>query len=784
MMPNTTSHKIAEQLYLVRRTLTDGPPPKPALPPPTDHIVIVDCSGSMTGELPQVKKQLKNKLAGLLGPKDTVSIIWFSGRGECGLVIEAETVGALPDLQAVHTAIDKWLHPVGLTGFKEPIELAVKTAKKLEARGGVRSLFFMSDGCDNQWPRQEILRVVGDVAQVCASSVFVEYGYYADRPLLAAMAEKAGGAHIHCADFPRYEPAFEAAMQKRPLGGKRVQVAIEGDPIGGFAFAALGNDLLTFGVEFGNIAVPEATDMLFYLAPTPVGMAGIPLADLRAASTDGPVFAAAYGAMSLFAVRMKPDVIYPILRALGDVAFIERFAACFGKQQYSAFMDAARAAMFSTSVQMLKGWDPTKVPDDNAFTVLQLLELLANDPEARVLFDHPAWKYARIGRQRIDADDLLSPEAQTKVDELTAKLGKAKAVSARKTIQAEIDAIILAAPTPLKFEADPAPDGYPIANLTLNEERPNVSILVCKEGMVNLTDRIHATTGIKNLDKLPVKFPTKIFRNYTIIKDGLVNVERLPVKLSRKTWEVLHAAGVDMTTDPDLSMVTVINLAPLPTINRAQVKATFARQLFDLEWQLTIARCRQKVFNTMAKEIAGSKVSKGYAAVYGPEAAEWLKEQGLTDYNGFSPKVRQVPPTGDFYMAKMLGVTLKGFTTLPSVKDVRAKIGGPKALTGCTALMAPVITAVDAFLAANAKAPEHVRTGYLEGMQKAAVASTRALLFKKAQILFSIIVGQIWFNEFPTLDDKTMTLRFDAPGLDGAQDVLCTADLLEEKIEL
>lgn len=788
-MTPTTSHKITDNLFLIRQILPrSGPPPKPAAPPPTNHIVIVDCSGSMYGELDRVKAQLKNKLATLIGPKDTMTLIWFSGRGQCGLIIEAEPVASLPDLAAVHKAIDKWLHPVGLTGFKEPIELAIKTAQKLAGKGAC-SLFFMSDGCDNQWARPEILKAVSEVSKVCASSAFIEYGFYADRPLLAAMAEKAGGSHVHCEDFQRYEPTFAAALGKQVVGTKRVEASIVGDPIGGFVFAASGTDLLTFGVEFSKVAVPEDAIELFYLSPQPTGATSTPLADLRAASVDGSVFAAAYAAMSLFAVRMKPDIIYPILRALGDVHFIERFAACFGKQQYSAFMDDARGAAFSTSGQMRKGWDPTKVPNDDAFTVLQLLELLVEDG-ASVVMDHPAWSYKRIGRERVDANDLLPPELQTKVDELTKKLGETKAVSKRKDIQAEIDKIILSAPAALKFTADPAPEGYPLGDLVYNNERPNVSIRVKKTGTVDLSERIKATTGIKGIDKLPAPFPSFIYRAYSIIKDGLVNVDTLPVHLSRAAFDKLVAAGVQTTdyathtTKPD-SVFAVFNLKPLPTINRTMVKTASARKLFELEWQLTQARARQKVLNTFGDELA-PKVSKGYGVVYGPEAAEWLKEQGITDYNGFSPKVVQVPPSGDFYLAKLLNVSLKGFATLPSTKDVRAKMADNKgkALTGCTALMAPVVTELETYLAANKAAPQNVRAGYVEGLQKAAVAVTRGLLFQKARAVFTTVVGQSWFEEFPTLDDKTMTLKLAAPGLAGPLDIACTVELEEEQINL
>src|SRR5205085_1703367 len=118
------------------------------------------------------------------------------------------------------------------------------------SQASIFNLMFMSDGCDNQWPRQDILKAVEKIGALCASSTFVEYGYYADRALLASMAEKAGGAHIFAEDFPRFEPIITNVFAKRPAGSKRVEVKVEGDPIGGFLFAAHDGDLLTFGVEF------------------------------------------------------------------------------------------------------------------------------------------------------------------------------------------------------------------------------------------------------------------------------------------------------------------------------------------------------------------------------------------------------------------------------------------------------------------------------------------------------------------------------------------------------
>ena len=87
------SYQVSEEgLYLVEHPLSVAAAPPPA-PEPTHHIVIIDCSGSMSGELPRIREQLNEKLVSLLGPDDAISIIWFSGRGQCDVLREAVQVG-------------------------------------------------------------------------------------------------------------------------------------------------------------------------------------------------------------------------------------------------------------------------------------------------------------------------------------------------------------------------------------------------------------------------------------------------------------------------------------------------------------------------------------------------------------------------------------------------------------------------------------------------------------------------------------------------------------------
>lgn len=765
---STTSYKVADNLYLTNHTLAGHKVAVP-LTPPVNHVAVLDCSGSMYGDLPRIREQLKGRLPKLLKEKDTISIVWFSGRGQFGTLIEGEPVATLADLKDVNAQIDRWIKAIGLTGFKEPLEEVSKLVTRVGKKtpGSVFSLFFMSDGCDNQWSRAEILKAVDTAAGGLASAAFVEYGYYADRPLLTAMAEKAGGQLIFAQDFDTYAPTFESVLQKKLTGAPKIEVKIAGDTIGGFAYAMSNGDLTTYSVEKGVAHVPEDTASVWYLSPNSVG-------DLKSTNPHEVHHAAAYAALSLFSVRMQPQVVFPILKALGDVAFIEQFGSCFGKQKYSEFMDAAKTAAFDEKARFKKGFDPNKVPPDDAFTVLDLLRLLAADDENKLLLDDPAFKYSRIGRGRVDASEVLTSEDQAEIAKLTEEMSKTKDPKKVKELADKVAAVTAGKGPGLKFSAKDAKDtGYGLASLTFNEERPNVSVLVRKEGTVDISSRVaSAPAG----SKLPQNFETFIFRNYTIIKDGLVNVEKLPVKVSDATWKKLcpligeealeSAIGPKGGTAPD---TLIINLKALPVINRKMVQSVSAKALFELEYELCKARAAQKVYNTYKKDHFPKK-SEGFEVLYGKDASTWLKEQGFTDYSGFSPKSVQAEAT-DFYMGKELHVSLKGLSSLPSLKEVKEKMAKNAKLTPSATLMKPYVDEVEGFLASDIykKAADQPKVfeAWLDGQQKAATKKVRGLLFDMAQIKFSVVVGQVWFTEFKSLDENTLKVTVDGVDLEG-----------------
>lgn len=739
-----TSFPIDKKLFLVWQIYASesasGPRAVPA-PIPVDHIAVIDCSGSMAYDLPKIREQLKARLPKLLREGDTLSILWFSSRGEHGVLMEGEPVATLKDLKSVNERIDRWLKPIAMTGFKEPLIEAAEVARRVAEKHGRPShaaLFFMSDGHDNQWPHEDILRALD--AKTFVSATFVEYGFYADRALLAKMAERAGGSLMFAKDFDEYAPTFESAV-KKPISGKpRVKTEIEGDPIMGFCWSMSDGDLITYGLTEGTISRSEDVDEIWYLSSSVVGRKSEFLIAGNALDTSGPV-AAYYAAVSLFSTRMKPDIVLPFLRVLGDVALIDQFSGCFGKQRYTDFQERARVAAFTPEERWTKGFDRNLVPKDDAFTVHDLLTILADDPGNLVLLDHPGFSYSRIGRARV--------------------AGENDGVKFERKEQA------------------PGYDGYPIRSLVLNESRPNINFRVRIDGTVPMP----LPPG-----KVPERFDTFIWRTFTVVKDGLINIDRLPLRVTHSTWEKLKKVGFVPTgafQERETGVDLIASLEPLPVVNRKMVQELSAKDFFETHYQLVRAQARQRVFNGLVKEMAPRDDTKSFAVVYGENEAKWLKEHGITE-GGFHPKTEAAPLTGDMYMSKELKVSLKGLSSLPSFKEGRTAWLAKKTTKSLGArLMFPAFDEANEFLTSKTytkaakKAQPALLEAWLQGQANDATESCRTLLRRVAEMTFVVIVGQTWFKEFASLEENSMTIEVDGDG-----PIDCRVEMREVEVKL
>lgn len=692
------------------------------VPAPVDHVIVIDISGSMYGDLSELRLQLKNKLSTLLKEKDTVTIIWFSGRGQYGVLVEQLEIRSVADLSGLHAAIDRYLQAMGLTGFKEPLQEVIAAIDRISAKrkDSLFSLFFMTDGYDNQWSDGDILAVCKKLEPKLANAVIIEYGWHCNRALLAKMAETLGGKLIFNKDLQEYRLTFEKEIGG-DLGGKKVPVKLDGAATMGFAYGVIAGSLLTFVPDEHNVVmVPEGLADVAYFTATR-GRAFD-----RHADGSGLIWAA----LTALSQRMDSDAILEVLSALGDVALVDSFSSCFSKEDYVFFQDAAMKCAVDASARYASGYDAAAVPKEDAYTVLEMLSDLSSSDENLFYPHHEAFSYERIGAATLQKDRSV------------------------------------------RFEYADKGRGYPVNGIVWNEDRPNVSVRVRMEGFAVLPEDRAAI--------LPEKVESFVYRNYTIVRDGIVHTRRLPVSLTEATFAKLQANGLLKGETWAAGKVMVLDYPRLPVINRLMVKGATAAATFEKVMQLQLLKGTQKVLNDFRDRFI-PKESKKFLVLYGQEATDYLATLGVTDYNGFNPPSETVK-SGDFYMAKELKIAVKGLSSLAKVADVDAAMAAGKKLKASEFVLTPALQKVKDFMASpfytGAADPAALIGAWIESESKAVTKATRELMQELAQCKFAIVVGHTWFKDMASLDDNSLDIT-----LAGYGPVAVTATLKDVQIE-
>lgn len=693
----------------------------PKVKPNTSRIFVFDVSGSMYDSLPKMKRHLKEKLFDKIPEGDDISIIYFSGKGQYGVLVEGVNVAKVKDLKQVYAKIDS-LQTIGLTGFLEPLK-EVETLVDRLPKETVKDLFFLTDGYDNQWSEKEILNQCLKLREKVDHAYVVEYGWYCNRPLIEKMTEVLAATHLFSEDYISYEDLAEKAITEGVT--KKIKVQLPETPQAKVAFYFYNGNISTVSADTENtILVPEDLDKYYFLD-----------ADLNKTEITIEPTKEAYMALYVLASKKESSSVYNLLKKLGDVRFIQQYTNTFGKQDLTKFLEDVADAVTNETSRMSKGCNYNLVPKEDAYTVLDLLQDLMK-PGNRLYPDHEDFQYKRIGR----AKETVS--VAERIEKAKEALSTTQDVNELKEKTEEM--LNLLSTTDLKFEADKTDNGIEISNLTWNEDRPNVSVLIKRTGHVQLPKNNFG------LDKLE----TFIYRNYTIIKDGILNMNVLPVSLTKEIFNKLQENNLLENQEYKENHIYSLDFSSLPVINRKMVKTASATEVFGLHLKLETLKAHNKVFKYYLNELE-PKTSVGWEQQYGSAAVAWLKEMGLTEHNGFAPKVKSVEST-DFYIGKSLEIKVKGLSALPKVVDVEKNLKEGKKLSIKEVAMAQAIQEFQ--LLANKDQEEKI--AFLKAKLAEIKSEDKKISLLLSKIKFAVIIGQTWFSEFSGDEDATLEMDY------------------------
>lgn len=334
------------------------------------RIFAIDCSGSMSQDLPQLKTDLKNNLSLLCSPtlNDYFSILWF--QDSFGSVVEHVQVRSAQELSTVHQLIDKWLHADNGTHFHGVMSLANELCTKYPEAS---QIFFMTDGCDHG-DREATMRSFKETT--CCNISIVEYGHLTDHDFLEHLAEECQGQLLFSEEFAKLSKqlstSFTAKVHRAFLG------------VQGNCFEVVDGDLRLYKADSKGLSrVPKyddrSRDVFVYDSSEP---------DLL------PMSYREFQAILLFCLKTRNELLtWRVLRAYGHVSFMKQFNACVSRQEYEEFM----STVLSTPESLDDIDKDFLIGNDDRMTLLELFTELRADPQTRI---YPyAVEYKRTSRK-------------------------------------------------------------------------------------------------------------------------------------------------------------------------------------------------------------------------------------------------------------------------------------------------------------------------------------------------------------------------------------------------
>lgn len=748
--------KVKKGLFFANQTIRPDSQKEKFVEVNTHHIFVIDCSGSMSSELSTIRKDLCNKISTILKPNDSITIIWFSGQNQFGVLLDDYTVNGPIGLEKVKELINKYLTPQGLTAFKQPLEEVKRVVDKVskDKKGYLHSMFFLTDGCDNCWPTKDIIKAVSELKDTLNGATIVEYGWYCNRELMSNMAQELGGIHTVSKNFQEYEP-YLTKQFTNDNKGKRKYVQLTETPEFGVVFNIIDGDVILYTPNENNevlLNVDGETNIFYFTKNEPSGKL---LGDsdyfnksyLSGSYTKDEMLNGLYAALFAFSRRSDYNMVSEVLKFIGDVYLIKQKANTFGTQKITELEQKFVDAINDPKQRFLQGYDPDAEPAEDAYCVLDMISDLMSNEENSFYPQHEAFGYKRIGSKAVSKAGKVSEEDKNKLE----KLLKENKLS---DLQEALDDVKNKQTSDLEFNYNNTLQPCPISDLVWNEKRANLSVQVLYKGYVMLP---------KNSFSLPEKFDTQIFRNYTIIKDGICHTYSLPVSLSKDTFDKLQSNKLLSGEKYEAGKIYILEFSELPVINRKMVDSLSAKDLFHNEYELVKLQASNSFFNYLKKKLF-QNASKGFMDLYGKEATDWLATLGLKDY-GFNPP-KEIEKQGEEISVNTLEVKIDKLNTSVTTKDIESaekKIDSKAELTPKELLVEPSINEFRQFQSTlKGTNSDKLTEEWLYQKSKNFRAHKTKLMTEISKAKFLTIVGKSWFKEFTDRSQKEMTLKFDS----------------------
>lgn len=692
------------------------------------HILVLDRSGSMYNDIDELIDNVQECIA-TISDEDIVTIIWFSGAGQHRTIIKGAN-----KTEQLNALLDTLRSTVGCTCFSDPLKEINLILDEIGMLAPVSITLFTDGQPVVPWSSaEEEARCMHELAKMQPRILALNtigYGNYYNQELMKKFAACSEfGEMFHTSKISDFGSIFSHNFEKV---SDAVCESVKISTLGATIIYLNRTFTKMEDGEYHLTRIDKRKNQFFLFADSEFDFEynGVQMnsatcevkASMNPAQISNFLFAYAYNLY--YSGDRKTSL--QILSQLRDKALIDSHMNAFTFRESGEHMKRLSSALLTPAEgRFCDGIAPEGyVPAPDALCVMDVLKALQSGESLFLPYGNNVPRYQRIGKKTTDEFNLFK---QT-TDEIR----------------------------------------VPFESFVDHSKKMNLSILVRINGTVKINPKRAEQVGLASL------FASYIWRNFTVIKDGNVNIPQMEVLLTAEDFmnEKINPVIGKFIEHVDIDGQTfsrcVLDLTLVPVINRMYInEATTIKDIFRNIVRMTALEAMQKIVNDKLAQFPETmRKGSGEFALLTEEQIAVLLEHGVQKDGSYSGVEKSRPSADecDSYQARTMEFTLSGFGSWPKLADVlerKAKIdaeaakgGGKSKFTPAMAALYEAMEKVQTFLDMRGLLREGTEStivmNELQALQKSIKAELKSIRSDLSTLKIAKLLSGEWFEDLST----------------------------------